>query len=161
MQFAQAPSTDTAWQQPQPKQLIWKQAESSQPSDTLLQGATKQAHFQQGHYQQGHLQQGQFQQGQFQRDHIHQSYASGTASIVDEEDDYCQTYAVLVDDLKKLLGQLVARPSSPELQLELQNQTRAAVSGCILFSLAGCCLYGRHLVLSFVPAAFRCLSQGM
>ena len=156
MQPPQAPSTDTAWQHSQPRQLIWKQAESSQPSDTLLQGATKQGHFQQGHYQQGHLQQGQFQQGrsqqghlqqgqfqqdQFQQDHTHQPYPSVTASLVDEEDDYCKTYAVLVDDLKKLLGQLGAGPSTPELQLELQNQTRAAVSGCILFSLAGCCLH--------------------
>lgn len=122
----QAPTSDIAWQYPHPTQLIQKEAESSQPSDTLLQGGTKQ-----GHIPQGHLQQGHFQQGRFQQDHMHQPYPSGTANLLDQDDDYCKTYAVLVDDLKKLLGQLDAGPSTPELQLEVQNQTRAAVSGCI------------------------------
>ena len=148
----QAPSTDTAWQHSQPKQLIQKEAKSS-----LLQGSTKQ-----GHTQQDHLQQGHFQQAQFQKDHIHQPYPSGTASLVDQDDDYCKTYAVLVDHLKKLLGQLDAGASTPELQLELKNQTRAAVSGCIPFSLALCCLHSSHLVLClFVPAAVRWLIQDM
>lgn len=159
MQAPQVPSTSIACQHLQPNQLIQKKAKFFQPSDTLLQGPT-----QLGHIQQGHHQNGQFQQGQLQQDHIHQPYPSGTASLVDQDDDYCKTYAVLVDDLKNLLGQLGAGPSTPELQLELHNQTRAAVSSCNPFSNGSgfprCCLHWKHLVLCcFVPAAMPWLSQ--
>lgn len=40
--------------------------------------------------------------------------------------DYCQQYAVLVEGLRKLLNEMKGPPDA-EWQLELQNQTRAAV----------------------------------
>lgn len=84
--------------------------------------------------------------------HTQQPSPSGTGTYLDQDHDYCKTYAVLVDDLRQLLARLHAEPSSSELQLELQNQTRAAVSrsafsssivtsrnkGCLLTSNARC-----------------------
>ncbi|KAL3160488.1 hypothetical protein ABBQ32_010799 [Trebouxia sp. C0010 RCD-2024] len=58
--------------------------------------------------------------------HTQQPSPSGPATYLDQDDDYCKTYAVLVEDLQQLLARLEAEPSSSELQLELQNQTRAA-----------------------------------
>ena len=96
---------------------------------------------QQVSFPQAQPQQGLMQQGQSQQDYIQQPYTPGTASHVDHDDDYCKSYAVLVEELNKLLKSLEAGGSTPELQLEIQNQTRAAVSGCTLFSngqLASC-----------------------
>lgn len=58
---------------------------------------------------------------------------SGTGTLLDQDDDYCKTYAVLVEGLKQLLGKLDTEGTSPQLQLELHNQTRAAVSGFTLW----------------------------
>jgi len=47
---------------------------------------------------------------------------------LDEDDDYCKTYAVLVEGLKQLLDKLDTEGSDADLHLQLQNQTRHAVS---------------------------------
>ena len=64
---------------------------------------------------------------------------SGRGSQLDQDDDYCRTYAVLVEGLKELLSRLDLQGSSPELQRELQHQTRSAVSGSILLHMATTC----------------------
>ena len=46
----------------------------------------------------------------------------------DSDQDYCQQYAVLVEGLRKLLSEQEEQGvAGAEWQLELQNQTRAAV----------------------------------
>ena len=77
--------------------------------------------------------------------HTQQPSPSGPATYLDQDDDYCKTYAVLVEDLQQLLARLEAEPSSSELQLELQNQTRAAVSTSAFF-LAVAFLSIRYMV---------------
>ena len=47
---------------------------------------------------------------------------------LDEDQDYCKTYAVLVEGLKQLLSRLDTEGVDDDLHLQLQNQTRAAVS---------------------------------
>ncbi len=47
---------------------------------------------------------------------------------LDEDEDYCKTYAVLVEGLKQLLDKLDIEGSDADVHLQLQNQTRAAVS---------------------------------
>ncbi len=47
---------------------------------------------------------------------------------VNEEEDYCKTYAVLVEGLKQLLDRLDTEGAEADVHLQLQNQTRAAVS---------------------------------
>lgn len=45
-----------------------------------------------------------------------------------QDDDYCQQYAVLVEGLQTLLSEKKEKgPPDAEWQLQLQNQTRAAV----------------------------------
>ena len=56
---------------------------------------------------------------------------SGTGTLLDQEDDYCKTYAVLVDGLKQLLDRMQQDGNDDGIQLELYNQTRAAVSTSI------------------------------
>lgn len=127
------PSSGIARHNQQPEQLTQNKADSSQSASTLGQGPGQQGHMQQVSFP-DQLQQGLMQQGQFQQEYMQQPYPPGTASHVDQDDDYCKSYAVLVEDLNKLLKSLDGGGSTPELQLEIQNQTRAAVSGCTLFS---------------------------
>ena len=46
---------------------------------------------------------------------------------LDSDDNYCKEYAVLVEGLQELLSEKELGASDADWQLELQNQTRAAV----------------------------------
>ena len=51
-----------------------------------------------------------------------------TDMLLDADADYCKTYAILVDELRQLLDKMDQEGPNADLRLELQNQTRAAVS---------------------------------
>ena len=63
--------------------------------------------------------------------HERHGQQSSSLMVTDSQDigeDYCQQYAVLVEGLRKLLSEQEEQgPPDAEWQLELQNQTRAAV----------------------------------
>ncbi|KAL0029339.1 hypothetical protein WJX77_000730 [Trebouxia sp. C0004] len=58
--------------------------------------------------------------------HTHQGIPFMDTQTLDEDDDYCKTYAVLVEGLKQLLNKLDTEGVDANLHLQLQNQTRAA-----------------------------------
>lgn len=105
-------ASNPAWYLTQPKQLTQKQQQLTQQQR------------QQDHEQEPSL-------SELQHGHDLPTL-SGTGTLLDQEDDYCKTYAVLVEGLRVLLSRLNSEGSSPDLQRELQHQTRSAVSASTL-----------------------------
>lgn len=60
--------------------------------------------------------------------HTQQGIPFVDTHTLDEEEDYCKMYAVLVEGLKQLLDRLDTEGVDADVHLQLQNQTRAAVS---------------------------------
>ncbi|KAA6427395.1 MAG: hypothetical protein FRX49_02059 [Trebouxia sp. A1-2] len=58
--------------------------------------------------------------------HTQQGFPALDTHSVDEEEDYCKTYAGLVEGLKQLLDRLDTEGCDADMHLQLQNQTRAA-----------------------------------
>ncbi len=60
--------------------------------------------------------------------HTQQGIPFVETHTLDEEEDYCKTYAVLVEGLMQLLDRLDTEGADADVLKQLQNQTRAAVS---------------------------------